>query len=65
MTSYTPKVDALLEHADYFEESDFLDLAMAALDQGGVPAEAQERLRAEIATAVAIEIYGEGWPVCV
>lgn len=45
---YTVKVDALLAGHTSIDSSwaaaDFLDLALAALDQGGVSAEMQERI---------------------
>ncbi len=39
-----PKVDALLEATNGWSESDFLALAMAALDQAGVRSWAQLRV---------------------
>lgn len=43
---YTEKVDALLAHAASlgFTEEDFADLALAAADQAGVSARAQDRI---------------------
>ncbi len=41
---YPDKVDALFHHVREFTESDFLDLAMAAIDQAGVRLGDQQRI---------------------
>lgn len=45
MAEYTNKVDAVLDHAKDFTRRDFLDLAIAALDQYGLDAVSQESVR--------------------
>lgn len=45
MPEYTNKVDAVLDHAKDFTRRDFLELALAALDQYGLDAASQESVR--------------------
>lgn len=55
MPSYTTKVDALLEHVSTFTAEDLIDLAIAALDQAGLDAKTQERVRAMVVNRLLAE----------
>lgn len=54
---YTVKVDGMLDQAKREHtpenEQEWLDLAMAALDQAGVPASAQRKILATVAAELA------------
>lgn len=45
---YTAKVDAALDACRDFSKNDFFELAMAALDQAGLSARAQDDLRVSL-----------------
>lgn len=55
LVQYTPIVDAVLDGARNLTARDFVDLAIAALDQAGMPPELQDHVRHLAGNRLAIE----------